>query len=82
MYNVLPYVIFLGVPVLLAIFFIISLVMFIAAKRANRKNPESYTFQQITTRKVFLIVSSVLFGIPLFVVVSVLVLGTMMVAYM
>lgn len=82
MYNVLPYVIFLGVLVLLAIFFIISLVLFIAAKRANRKNPESYTLQQITTRQIFLILSSIFFGLALFVVVSVLVLGTMVVAYM
>lgn len=79
---ILPYAIFLGVLVLLAIFFIISLVMFIAAKRANRKNPESYTLQQITTRQIFLILSSIFFGLALFVVVSVLVLGTMVVAYM
>ena len=52
-----------SMPVGIVVWFIISLSRFVSAKRQNKINPNTFSKSQITTRKVMLIVSSVLFGI-------------------
>ena len=52
------------------VFFICSLVAYISAKKKNETAPGTYTPEQITTRKILLIVSSVILGVIVAIVVG------------
>lgn len=70
------------IPSAALIFFAWSLVSFIIAKRKNRQVPGAYTDEQIRTRKICLIVSSVIAGIMAAVIIGFMCLLFMAVAFM
>lgn len=55
-------VIFYGIGILALVFFVICLARFLSAKRAEKQEPGSIPEEQLKARKVWLIISSVLFG--------------------
>ncbi|MBR4292475.1 MAG: hypothetical protein IKT54_02570 [Clostridia bacterium] len=57
-------------PAAILLFFICSLVAYISAKKKNKASPGTYTPEQITTRKIFLIVSSIILGVIVAIVVG------------
>ncbi len=69
-------------PTAVLAFFIISLCKYIADKKANKLNPDSFTKQQITQRKFALIVSGTLFGVMTAVVIGFTILIALSIAYM
>lgn len=73
---------FFAVPVASIIFFVVSLVLFLKAKSANKKNPNAFNASRLTARKVMFIVSSALAFVVVSVVVSIIILLYMAVAYM
>jgi len=74
--------IFWGLPTILLIFFIVSLCLYISAKRKNKAVPDSFSVQQIRTRKILLIVSAVITGIFILIEVGFIALLAMAVANM
>lgn len=52
-----------GLPVAAVVLFVISLVRYIRARRANRRAPDTYTKGQMTSRLVWLIVTGVITGV-------------------
>ena len=81
MFYVMQFLIY-GLPVAAIVFFVVSLVMFLRARRANRHVPETYSKQQMTARLVCLIVSSCIAGMMLLMVVGFALLLMMAVAFM
>lgn len=75
-------VLLFAVPIGSIIFFVVSLVLFLSARSANKENPGTYTESQINTRKVLLIVSSILAFVVVSVVITIISLLYMAVAYM
>ncbi len=69
-------------PTAVLAFFIISLCKYIAAKKANKLNPNSFSEQQITQRKFALIVSGTLFGVMAAVVIGFTIIIALSIAYM
>ena len=61
---------FINAPLAVLIFFICSLVAYISAKKKNKAAPGTYTPEQITTRKILLIVSSVILGVIVAIIVG------------
>lgn len=57
-------------PIASLVFFICSLAAFIIAKKKNKTEPDTYTPEQIKTRKILLIVSSVILGFIVAVIVG------------
>ncbi|MBQ7011579.1 MAG: hypothetical protein IJN63_07720 [Clostridia bacterium] len=73
---------FVLIPVCSVGFFVASLVRYISAIRANKKNKGTYTAEEIRDRRLLLIVSSVILGILVAVVVGFTALLFFAVAYM
>ena len=70
------------IPVSAAVFFFVSIFRYVLAKRKNKKMPGSYTPEQMKSRKICLIVSSVIAGILALVVLAFIGLLMMAVAFM
>ena len=70
------------IPVSALTFFAGSLIAFLAAKRKNKQTPGAYSPEQMLTRKICLIISSVILGILVLVVVGFIVLLMTAVAFM
>jgi len=75
-------VLFFLIPIAALVFFIVSLILYIIAKSKNKRIPGTYSPEQIKTRKICLIVSSIILGIFLVVVLSFIGLLMMAVAFM
>ncbi len=58
----LSYLLMLLLPTAIITFFIVSLVLFLTAKLKNKKTPSFYSEEQVKTRRICLIISSVLLG--------------------
>ena len=71
-----------GLPVAAVIFFAVSLVMYLRAKRANRRAPGTYDKMQVTVRLICLIVSSCIAGTMLLMVLGFALLLMTAVAFM
>ena len=71
-----------GLPVAALVFFVVSLVMYVRAKRANKRAPETYGTPQMTVRRVCLIVSSCMVRMMLLVIVAFALLLMTAVAFM
>lgn len=82
MSGYLTAIMFFSVPIGAIIFFVVSLVLFLSAKSENRHNPDAFSVQKIQTRKILLIVSSVIVGVILAVVITLITLLYMALAYM
>lgn len=70
------------IPLFAVLFFGISLSRYLYAKRRNKRIPGTYTDAQMKSRKVWLIVSSVVAGILAVVVLAFIGLLMMAVAFM
>ena len=71
-----------GLPAAAVIFFIVSLVMFLRARRANQREPGTYDQQQMIVRLVCLIVSACIAGTMLLTIVATIGLLFTAVAFM
>ena len=76
------YVLFFALPFLTVGFFGISLFRYLCAKKANKKNPDTFSSDEIKKRKLLFIISTVVMGVFVTVVVGVIVLLCMAIAYM
>ena len=76
------YLVVYVLPVALLSMFVTSICMYSLAKRRNKKAPGTYSDQQVRRRLVFLIVSSVIFGVFAMFVIGVIVLFSMAIAFM
>lgn len=70
------------VPAAAIAFFIVSLCLYISARRKNKAQPGSISLQTLNTRKIMLIISSVIFGVLALVVIGFIALMFMAVAFM
>lgn len=71
-----------GLPVAIVIFFIVSLVRFMAAKSKNRKAEGTFSAEEMKKRKVTLIVASILAAALLLFIIGLIALMFLAVAYM
>ncbi|MBQ7922840.1 MAG: hypothetical protein IJ325_09755 [Clostridia bacterium] len=81
MFQLLTALYFL-IPSAAILFFVISLVMYLYARRKNKRVPGTYTENQMKTRLICLIVSSVIAGVLALVVIGFMILLFMAVAFM
>lgn len=79
---ILSYFLLVLLPLAILAFFVISLVLYIVAKRRNKKTPGRYNDVQMQTRKLCLIFSSVLFGLLILALGSIFTLFFMAIAFM
>lgn len=70
------------IPAASLIFFAVSLIRYLTAKRKNKRAPGSFSDAQISARRICLIVSSIIAGAMLIVVVAFFALMLMAVAFM
>lgn len=83
MWSVLLYkLLFFGIPAIVLVLFVVSLVRYVVAKRKNKKMPGSFSDSEIKKRQIMLIVLSVIVGVFVVVVVGFIALMFMAVAYM
>ncbi len=75
-------IIFFGIPVAALVFFIVSLCRFISAKSKNKKNPGTFTAEEVKNRKWLLIISSLIVGVLVAVVIAFIAVISMAVIYM
>ena len=73
---------FYSIPVAVIVFFVISLIRFLCAKRKNRMVPGTFSEAQLKARRLCLIVSSVVAGIMVIVVLTFVGLLFMAIAFM
>ena len=71
-----------ALPVAAVVFFVVSLVRYVQAKRANQREPETYGKWQMTARRVCLIISSCILGAMLLMIVGFALLLMTAVAFM
>ena len=70
------------IPVAALAFFAVSLISFLAAKRKNKRAPDTYSPEQMKMKKICLVISSVILGMLAIVVIGFIVLLMMAVAFM
>jgi len=70
------------IPAAALIFFVVSLIRYLHAKKKNKQTPDSFSPDQIKSRKLCLAVSSVIAGILAVVVLAFVVLIMMAIAFM
>jgi len=70
------------IPVLVVIFFGVSLFLFCRAKVKNKKAPDSVSEQKIKNLKIMLIISSVMMTILVLAVAGLMALTALVLAYM
>ena len=75
-------ILFYSIPVAVIVFFVISLICFLHAKKKNRNMPNTYTDAQLKVRRLSLIVSSVIAGVLVAVVLTFVCLVFMAIAFM
>ena len=81
MFYLLQFVTY-ALPVAAVALFIVSLVRYIRARRANRRAPDTYNKRQMTDRLVWLIVTGVITGVMLLMIIGFMLLLMMAVAFM
>lgn len=69
-------------PVGAIVFFVLSLCQYLSVKKRNRHQPGSVSPEILRSRKIMLIVSSVIFGVLAVVVIAFIVLLSTAVAFM
>ncbi len=83
MFGILVYdILFFTIPILLFAFLGISIYRFVSAKKKNAAEPGTFSQSEMTSRKVLMIVASVLAGVFLVIVLGFVVLTFMAVAFM
>lgn len=76
------FLLFYGLPLAALIFFAVSLILFLSARRQNKREPDSVDPTVLHTRRLMLIVSSVIAGAFAAVIVAFAVLLFTAVAFM
>lgn len=71
-----------ALPIAVMVLFVISLVRYIRAHRANRRAPNTYSKSQMTARLVWLIVTGVIMGAMLAMIIGFMLLLMVAVAFM
>ncbi len=83
MFGILIYdILFFAIPVVLLTFLGISIYRYVSAKKKNAKDPETFSPSEMKTRKIVLIIASVLAGVFLVIVIGFIALLFMAVAFM
>lgn len=73
---------FYGIPAAILVFFAVSLYRYLNARKRNKIQPGTVPEDEMSWRKMILVISSVILGILLVIVVGLAVLLYMAVAYM
>ena len=73
---------YFAIPVAAILFFIVSLCLFLSARKQNKQQPCSVSAQTLKKRKIMLIVSSVIAGVLAAIVIVFIALLYMAVAFM
>lgn len=73
---------YFAIPAAAIIFFVVSLCLYLAAKKQNKRQPGSVSLQTLKSRKIMLIVSSVIAGVLAAIVIAFIALMFMAVAFM
>ena len=73
---------YFAIPVAAILFFIVSLCLFLSARKQNKQQPGSVSAQTLKKRKIMLIVSSVIAGVLAAIVIVFIALLYMAVAFM
>ena len=73
---------YFAIPVAAIIFFVVSLCMYLSAKKQNKRQPGSVSSQTIKNRKILLILSSVISGVLVTILIAFIALLFMEVAFM
>lgn len=81
MVYLLHYIVY-ALPVAAVVLFVVSLVRYIRARRANRRAPDTYNKRQMTDRLVWLIVTGVITGVMVLMIFGFVMLLMMAVAFM
>lgn len=76
------YLLYFGLPAAALVFFVVSLVLFLSARRQNKRAPGSVEPAVLRTRRLMLIISSLIAGVFVAVVIAFAVLLFMAVAFM
>ncbi len=79
---IFSYLLLFLLPLAIVVFFTISLVLYIIARRTNKKTPGRYNDVQMQTRKLCLIFSSVLLGLLIFAISFIFSLFFMAISFM
>ena len=75
-------ILFFAIPAISIVLFIISLYRYISAKKQNEKAPGTFSAGEIKKRKIFLIVLSVIVGVPTAIAIGFIAIMFMAIAYM
>lgn len=75
-------ILFFAIPAILIVLFGVSLYRYLSAKKQNKATPGTYSLEEMTKRKLMLIISSVVAGILAVVVLGFVSLMFMAVAFM
>ena len=73
---------YFAIPIAAILFFIVSLCLFLSARKQNKQQPGSVSAQTLKKRKIMLIVSSVIAGVLAAIVIAFIALLYMAVAFM
>ena len=73
---------YFAIPVAAILFFIVSLCLFLSARKQNKQQPGSVSAQTLRKRQIMLIVSSVIAGVLAAIVIAFIALLYMAVAFM
>lgn len=73
---------YFAIPAAAIIFFVGSLCLYLSAKKQNKRQPGSVSSQTLKSRKIMLIVSSVIAGVLAAIVIAFIALMFMAVAFM
>ncbi len=83
MFGVLVYdSLFFTIPVVLLTFWGISIYRYVSAKKRNSKDPETFSPSEMKTRKIVLIIASILAGVFIVIVIGFIVLLFSAIAFM
>lgn len=73
---------FFAMPLAVAVFFIISLTMFISDRVKNKNNPGSVSAEKLRRDKIMFIVSIILCVLVILLIIAILIIITRAIAYM
>ncbi len=80
--SYLAFILFGSIPVAAIVFAVVSIIRYSSAKKANMQTPETFSGEEIKSRKDLMIVSLIIAGILAAVVIGFVCLMFMAVAYM
>ena len=82
MQGIILSILFFGIPLASVVLFVVSLVRYISAKRAIKRQPDTCEKRELIARRNVLIVASCIAGVLVAVVVAIVILLWMAIAFM